>query len=462
MKKLLALLALLPVLAFGQTAFTKYGPAAGIQKNTGSTPYDTAAVAADIYGLWSGTCSSTTFLRGDGACAAPTGTITGVSITPAGGMSVTGSPCSSGSCSFTFSTTLTGPVKGNGSAFTTALAADIYGLWSGTCNSTTFLRGDGSCATAGVTVPGSNGQVIYNSSGALSANSGFTYDGSGSITLAGRVQALGTNNQFGATSAQSFGTSIGASTDGSHYAVHTSVDANGNQVCFGLNVSGSTQCNIPTGNFGIGYTTVLPFGIYRNGVSQLSFTTGGAATFVGSATVNGTMNATTAVQVNGVNVCQSTGTNCPAAGSPGGTNGQIQYNNSGSFGGAGFLIGASGGLYSTAQADNGANSINVSNLYQSTNWPVARFVAWSGTCSSSGCITGKSIGISSVTRTGTGLYTVTLSNAMSNGVCTASIFGVSTAVGIYVNSNANSTTTVEVVNGSGTAVDQGFMIQCVN
>jgi hypothetical protein len=44
--------------------------------------------------------------------------------------------------------TLTGVAKGNGtSPFTTAAASDISGLWSGTCNSTTFLRGDGSCQT---------------------------------------------------------------------------------------------------------------------------------------------------------------------------------------------------------------------------------------------------------------------------------------------------------------------------
>lgn len=46
--------------------------------------------------------------------------------------------------------TVTGPLKGNGtSAISPALAADIYGLWTGTCNATTFLRGDGSCQTAG-------------------------------------------------------------------------------------------------------------------------------------------------------------------------------------------------------------------------------------------------------------------------------------------------------------------------
>lgn len=40
----------------------------GIVKNTTTTGAITNAVAADVYGLWSGTCSSSTFLRGDGSC----------------------------------------------------------------------------------------------------------------------------------------------------------------------------------------------------------------------------------------------------------------------------------------------------------------------------------------------------------------------------------------------------------
>jgi hypothetical protein len=39
----------------------------GIVKNTTTTGAISDAVAADVYGLWSGTCSSSTFLRGDGS-----------------------------------------------------------------------------------------------------------------------------------------------------------------------------------------------------------------------------------------------------------------------------------------------------------------------------------------------------------------------------------------------------------
>jgi len=44
--------------------------------------------------------------------------------------------------------TLTGIAKGNGpSAFTTAVSGDVTTLWGGTCDGTTYLRGDGSCQT---------------------------------------------------------------------------------------------------------------------------------------------------------------------------------------------------------------------------------------------------------------------------------------------------------------------------
>jgi len=45
----------------------------GIVKNTITTGAITDAVSSDVTSLWSGSCSSSTFLRGDGACAAPSG-----------------------------------------------------------------------------------------------------------------------------------------------------------------------------------------------------------------------------------------------------------------------------------------------------------------------------------------------------------------------------------------------------
>lgn len=142
--------------------FNLFSPATGILKGSSSTYVTNAAVSLDVRTLWSGTCDNTTYLRGDGTCATPpsgSGTVTSVALTVPSGFSITGSPITtSGTLAIsgtlnpaaggTGVATLSGIAKGNGtSAFTAALSSDIYGLWSGTCSSTTFLRGDGSCAT---------------------------------------------------------------------------------------------------------------------------------------------------------------------------------------------------------------------------------------------------------------------------------------------------------------------------
>ena len=85
--------------------------------------------------------------------------------------------------------TLTGPIKGNGtSAFSAAAAADIYGLWSGTCSSSTYLNGAGVCTT-----PSGAGTVTTTGSPASPELAGFT--GSSSISgvnLTGDVTTSGT------------------------------------------------------------------------------------------------------------------------------------------------------------------------------------------------------------------------------------------------------------------------------
>lgn len=165
MKKLTLLLALVAGLAHAQT-FNLFKPANGILKGQTTTYITTAAAAGDVFALWSGTCDATHFLRGDGACAVPagtsTGTVTSVALTVPTFLSISGSPITtSGTLAVTLSgtalpvanggtgaTTLTGPIKGSGtSALSPAASADIYGLWSGSCSSSTYLRGDGSCAT---------------------------------------------------------------------------------------------------------------------------------------------------------------------------------------------------------------------------------------------------------------------------------------------------------------------------
>lgn len=200
--------------------FNLFQPAAGILKGNPSTYVTTAAVSSDVRALWSGTCDASTFLRGDGSCQpSVTGTV----------------PVGNGG---TGATTLSGVLKGNGtSPFTSAASSDVRSLWSGTCDASTYLRGDGSCAspggagtvtsiTAGTGLSASPSSPIT-SSGTLSVNqaANFSWTGDHTITPATGV-ALTVNqvaNQWGqtisgvSTSNQSFGLNIQAGTTVSDY-----------------------------------------------------------------------------------------------------------------------------------------------------------------------------------------------------------------------------------------------------
>jgi hypothetical protein len=57
--------------SIGAATFNLFSPATGILKGSANSYVTTAAAASDVYGLWSGGCNSTKFLRGDGACADP-------------------------------------------------------------------------------------------------------------------------------------------------------------------------------------------------------------------------------------------------------------------------------------------------------------------------------------------------------------------------------------------------------
>lgn len=122
-----------------------------------------AAAASDIVNLFS-TCSGSQYLGADGAChnASGSGTVTSITVTVPTFLSVTPSSITtSGTFAISLSgtslpvtnggsgaTTLTGVLKGNGTAaFTAAAATDVYGLFGCAGSATTFLNGAGGCTT---------------------------------------------------------------------------------------------------------------------------------------------------------------------------------------------------------------------------------------------------------------------------------------------------------------------------
>lgn len=76
--------------------YTKFGPASGVLKGSTATYQTTAAASSDVIGLWGATpapCTASSFLRGDGNCAVPSGTgVTSVGLTLPSWYTVTGSP----------------------------------------------------------------------------------------------------------------------------------------------------------------------------------------------------------------------------------------------------------------------------------------------------------------------------------------------------------------------------------
>lgn len=221
------------------STFTLFQPANGILKGTTTSYVTSAATSADVRSLWGGSCTSVTYLRGDGTCTTPSGsgTVTSVALTMPTGFSVSGSPIT-GSGTFGVTTSLNGLLKGTGSGFTTAASADVIGLWTGTCSSSTFLRGDGSCAVAGgggSTPGGSNGQVQINVAGAFGADSAFVFD----TTLHTMVLDRATDGnaiQF-SRSATNVGSLVSADTGGSVLESISLCNA-GSTACVGVNNAG--------------------------------------------------------------------------------------------------------------------------------------------------------------------------------------------------------------------------------
>ena len=155
-----------------------------------------------------GTADSTTFLRGDGSWQVPagggggSGTVTSVAVANATGISWTGSPVTvSGTFTPTLSTNLQAwhalATSAKADTVHTHAAADIVSgtiasarLGSGTANSTTYLRGDGTWATPAGGGGGTVTSVDISGGTGISASGGpITGSGTLSVTLSSNLQA---------------------------------------------------------------------------------------------------------------------------------------------------------------------------------------------------------------------------------------------------------------------------------
>lgn len=203
----------------------------------------------------------------------------------------------------TGATSLTGLLTGNGaSPFTAATSANVISLWSGTCNSSSFLRGDGACAAAGtgtvtsvgLTMPGVfsvTGSPVT-TSGTLAVAASGTSGGvpyfNSSTTMAS--SAALTANQLviggGAGAAPASLGSLGTTTTVLHG------NAGGAPSFGAVSLTADVSGTLPVANGGTGVTSSTGSG---------SVVLSASPAFTGSPTIGG----------NGI--CISTGTNCPSA-----------------------------------------------------------------------------------------------------------------------------------------------------
>lgn len=96
---------------------------------------------------------------------------------------------------FTLFQPATGVLKGNANTYVTtaAVSSDIINLWTGPCNSSVFLRGDGSCIGIASTSPGGlTTNVQYNNTGSFGGEAAFAYNDTTDTLTVTNVAGSGT------------------------------------------------------------------------------------------------------------------------------------------------------------------------------------------------------------------------------------------------------------------------------
>jgi hypothetical protein len=252
----------------------------------------------------------------------------------------------------------TGVLKGNVNTYVTtaATSADVISLWSGTCNSTTFLRADGSCNVAGsgtvTSVAAGNGLSASPSpitgAGTLSVDQAFAFTWTGIHTFDGTYTHFTQDNLFytglagdwrfhqdasnwSVDQCDGFNNDCVAKLSFSATGNHTTLGSGGNTTISSgsgsLAFSGGHAAFDTPGNLLVNATNMGLLASTTLGLSagaDLEVTVTGNVVMVASGG---------SVSANGSELCRQNGTGCPAGATPGGSDTQLQFNNAGAFGG---------------------------------------------------------------------------------------------------------------------------------
>lgn len=196
----------------------------------------------------------------------------------------------------------TGILKGSASTYVTtaAASADVISLWSGSCDVSHFLRGDGTCASAG-TVSISSGTGITATpnpivgAGSLAVDQTFTPTWTGLHTFDGLIVA---DPVIGEETLTVFGADSNRTAD-----IIGSPNAG---VSLGLGVqAGTNSSDWAMFIQGVPASPTEFMRIYGDGGTTIGLPTGSDKGL-------GTLNVDTEIYIDNVAVCRSSGTNCPA------------------------------------------------------------------------------------------------------------------------------------------------------
>lgn len=293
---------------------------------------------------------------------------------------------------------------------TAAAASDIISLWTGTCNASSFLRGDGSCQIVNVSPAGSDTQVQFNSAGAFAGATSLAISGSPNPTVLVGDNATARNAAGAAVTSRLTMEGIGGSTANlaNLNIVQNSSSTAGLGAQFGLNF-GRTRGTaygaldlvanndiITTLRFsGSNGSTFVPAAQIIAAVDGTASGTSMPGRIVFLTTPDGTNIVTERLRISNTGAFGFGGANYGTAGqvltsngstgvptwqaapggSPGGSDTYVQFNNSGAFGGdAGLTYNAgtdtltAGNLAVTTAATVGGQNVCLAN---GTNCPAA-------------------------------------------------------------------------------------------